>query len=36
MTRVGFEPTVPVFEGAKIFHTLVRAVAVIGAVELSV
>jgi hypothetical protein len=30
MPRVGFEPTNPVFERAKIFHALDRAATVIG------
>jgi hypothetical protein len=30
MTRVGFEPTIPVFEWAKTFHALNRATTVIG------
>jgi hypothetical protein len=30
MPWVGFEPTIPVFERAKTFHTLDRAAAVIG------
>jgi hypothetical protein len=30
MTRVGFEPTTPVFERAKAVHVLDRAVTVIG------
>jgi hypothetical protein len=30
MTRVGFEPTTPVFEWAKIVHTWYRAATVIG------
>jgi hypothetical protein len=30
MLRVGFEPTTPVFERAKIFHALDRADTVIG------
>jgi hypothetical protein len=30
MPRVGFEPTIPVFEGAKTVHALDRAVTVIG------
>jgi hypothetical protein len=30
MTREGFEPSIPVFEQAKAFHTLDRAATVIG------
>jgi hypothetical protein len=30
MPRVGFEPTIPVFEWAKTVHALDRAVTVIG------
>jgi hypothetical protein len=30
MRRVGFEPTVPVFERAKTIHALDRAVTLIG------
>jgi hypothetical protein len=30
MLRVGFEPTIPVFEGAKTVHALDRAAVVIG------
>jgi hypothetical protein len=30
MPRVGFEPTIPVFERAKMVHDLYRAVIVIG------
>jgi hypothetical protein len=30
MPRVGFEPTIPAFEGAKTFHALDRADTVIG------
>jgi hypothetical protein len=30
MPRVGFEPTIPVFERAKTFHVLVRSATVIG------
>jgi hypothetical protein len=30
MLRVGFEPTIPVFEEAKTFHGFVRSVTVIG------
>jgi hypothetical protein len=30
MPRVGFEPTIPVFEREKIFHALDRAATVIG------
>jgi hypothetical protein len=30
MPRVGFEPTIPVFEQAKTFHALDRAATVIG------
>jgi hypothetical protein len=30
MPRVGFEPTIPVFERAKMVHALDRAAAVIG------
>jgi hypothetical protein len=32
MPRVGFEPTIPVFERAKMVHTLDRATTVIGEV----
>jgi hypothetical protein len=31
MPRVGFEPTIPVFNRAKTFHALDRTVTVIGA-----
>jgi hypothetical protein len=30
MPRVGFEPTIPVFEGAKMVHALDRAATVLG------
>jgi hypothetical protein len=30
MSRDGFEPTIPVFERAKVFHALDRAATVIG------
>jgi hypothetical protein len=30
MPRVGFEPTIPVFEGEKTVHALDRATTVIG------
>jgi hypothetical protein len=33
MPRVGFEPTIPAFERAKIFHSLDRTATVIGIVE---
>jgi hypothetical protein len=33
MPRVGFEPTFPVFERAKIVHALDRAATVIGSVK---
>jgi hypothetical protein len=33
MPRVGFEPTTPVFEGAKTIHDLDRAATVIGSVD---
>jgi hypothetical protein len=33
MPRVGFEPTTPVFERAKIIHALDRAVTVTGSME---
>jgi hypothetical protein len=33
MPRVGFEPTIPVFEGAKTVHALDRAVTVFGISE---
>jgi hypothetical protein len=36
MPRVGFEPMIPVFERAKIFHALDRAVTVISKLRLSV
>jgi hypothetical protein len=32
MPRVGFEPTIPVFERAKIVHALYRAATVLGTV----
>jgi hypothetical protein len=32
MPRVGFEPTIPVFERAKTIHVLDRAATVIGTV----
>jgi hypothetical protein len=31
MPRVGFEPTITVFEGPKAFHAVARAATVIGA-----
>jgi hypothetical protein len=34
MPRVGFEPTIPVFERAKIFHALDRAATMIGKLRL--
>jgi hypothetical protein len=34
MPRVGFEPTIPVFEGARTFRALERAAAVIGLLKL--
>jgi hypothetical protein len=34
MPRLGFEPTIPVFERAKTFHALDRAVTMIVAVGL--
>jgi hypothetical protein len=36
MHHVGFEPTIPVFERAKMVHALDRAVTVIGQVPTSV
>jgi hypothetical protein len=30
MPRIGFEPTIPVFDGAKTFRALDRATTVIG------
>jgi hypothetical protein len=35
MPRVGFEPTIPVFELTKTVHVLERAVTVIGAFKLA-
>jgi hypothetical protein len=36
MPRMGFEPTIPVFERAKAFYALDRAAAVIGDSKLTV
>jgi hypothetical protein len=35
MPRVGFEPTIPVFERAKTVHALDRAAAVIGVLNIT-
>jgi hypothetical protein len=34
MHRVGFEPTIPVFELAKTFHALDSAASVIGSIDI--
>jgi hypothetical protein len=36
MPRLGFEPTIPVFERAKTVHALDRAVTVIGGVDVQI
>jgi hypothetical protein len=36
MSKVGFEPTIPVFERAKTVHALDRAATVIGSAETTI